>query len=326
MSGKGQKFEFSLVDSLIAEVGGVAQPALHLDIDAICHCYEAIMPVAERLGIDPPRPRLAGLAYPHISTIGCEVHIKMDAAEPWVDPCIHTPEDIDNLREPDDYMSVGIISERLRLVEQLKARRPDASDWIGHEFEGPITTAVLMMGQDFFLLPYEDPKRAHKLLDFVTRSALNYVEALAAHRGRTIEPNLVGIPDDFAGMLPPDLFGEFVVPYWNMLYEGMKATERHLHSELLREAHMPFLEDVKIDIYDPSVDQYLPADVVARSCPCAYELRLWPAWVMAWPVEKLVDLYREFAGYDAVSITFAMGRLSEEPKIQRLLEVARELA
>ena len=49
MSGKGQKFEFSLVDSLIAEVGGVAQPALHLDIDAICHCYEAIVPVAERM-------------------------------------------------------------------------------------------------------------------------------------------------------------------------------------------------------------------------------------------------------------------------------------
>ena len=95
----------------------------------------------------------------------------------------------------------------------FKRRRPEASEGIGHSYEGPVTTATLLFGPDFLTLPYDDPARAHKLLDFCVRSSLNYSAAMNRHLGVRREPGHVGIPDDFAGMFPPDVFREFVVPY-----------------------------------------------------------------------------------------------------------------
>jgi pyruvate,orthophosphate dikinase len=48
--------------------------------------------------------------------------------------------------------------------------------------------------------------------------------------------------DDFAGIFSPAQFAEFVAPYWDLLFDMLEATERHVHSELLRIGHLPFLE------------------------------------------------------------------------------------
>jgi len=322
----GQHYSLSFSDSLLAEVAGVPQAALHTDVDAICRAYEAIVPVAERLGVEPPRPGLAGLAYNHVSTLGCEVTISADAPEPACKPCIRSPEDIDRLEEPDDYLAAPLVSQRLRLAAALKVRRPDASERIGHDFEGPVTTAALLMGQDFFTLPYEDPARAHRLLDFCTRSALNYCRAIRRHQGRRFGPGPAGMCDDFAGIFGPEQFREFVVPYWEKMYQGLGATRRSLHSELLREEHLPFLAELKIDEYDPSVDQYLTPEILKRSCPVPFTLRIWPAEVLSCSAAELVRMYRYRASFEPTVITFSLCRMVEESKIAALLEVARELA
>ncbi len=322
----GQPYGFSLSDTLLAEVGEVPQSALHYDADAICRAYDAIVPVAERLGVDPPQPRLAGFAYNHASTLGAEITFKPDSPEPGISPCIHIPEDIDRLTEPEDYLSAGIVPQRLESLRQLKQRRPDASEFIGHDYEGPITTAVLLMGQDFLMLPYDDPARAHRLLEFCVRSALNYTRTLRQHQNHPTGPQPVGMCDDFAGMFPPEKFGEFVAPYWDKMYTGQQATERFLHSELLRREHLPFLTDLKIDTFDPSVDEHITAEILREHCPVPYMLRLWPAWVQQQSAEELVQKYRHLADFAPTSITFALDRLVDEPKIVALLEVARELA
>jgi len=326
MSEKGQPYQFGFLDSLIAEVGGVSQAALHLDVDAICHAYKAIEPIARRLGVEPPRPGLAGLAYVHVSTLGAEVTISLDANEPYVKPCIRTLEDIDRLCEPDDYLAAELVRHRLDLVDQLKQRRPGASDHIGHDFEGPITTAALLMGQDFFMLPYDDPARAHRLIEFGVRSALNYHKVLAQHQRRPIRTRRGGFPDDFAGMFPPDVFRQFVLPYWRMMLDNLGVAERHVHSELLREEHLPFLAELGVDVFDPSVDQYLSPDVVARCCPVRYFLRIWPSDVERLSADQLVERYRYLASFKPVAVTFQLGRLADEAKIAALLEVARQMA
>jgi len=322
----GQRYWFGIVETAIAESAGVTLYDLHTDVDAICRAYETIVPVAERLGVDPPRPGLAGCAYPHVSTLGNEVMITSNSVEPWTRPCLHRPEDIDALAEPDDYLAAGIVPKRLALAAELKRRRPDASDQIGHDFEGPLTTAALMMGQDFFTLPYDDPARAHRLLEFVTRSAANYARTIRAHQGRSVGGGRQGVCDDFAGIFGPELFAEFVVPYWNMLYEGLAAQTRGLHSELLREGHLHFLSDIRLDEYDPSVDQYLTPETLRRSCPVPFTLRMWPAEVRDYSAKELVAMYRARAEFEPVFISFSLSYLHEEPKIAALLEAARELA
>ncbi len=322
----GQPYGFSLSDTLMAEVGGVPQSALHYDTDAICRAYEAIVPVAERLGAETPQPRLAGFAYNHASALGAEITFKPDSPEPGISPCIHSPEDIDRLAEPEDYLSAGIVPQRLEALRQLKQRRPDASEFIGHDYEGPITTAVLLMGQDFLMLPYDDPDRAHRLLEFCVRSALNYTRVLMEHQHRPTGPAPVGMCDDFAGMFPPKMFAEFVVPYWDKMYAGQQATERFLHSELLRREHLPFLTGLKIDTFDPSVDEHITPEILRDHCPVPYMLRLWPAWVQQQSADELVRLYRRMAGFAPTVISFALDRLADESKIVALLEVAKELA
>ncbi len=322
----GQRYGFGIADTAVAESAGVTLYDLHTDVDAICRAHETIRPVAERLGVDPPRPGLAGCAYPHVSTLGCRVSITSESVEPWVRPCLRRCEDIDRLREPEDYLSAGMVPQRLKLAAELKARRADASEHIGHDFEGPVTTAALMMGQAFFTLPYDDPARAHRLLEFVARSAVNYARAIRAHQQRRVAGGGQGICDDFAGIFPPELFGEFVVPYWNLLYEGLEAETRGLHSELLREGHLRFLSDIALDDYDPSVDQYLTPEILQRSCPCAFSLRIWPSEVRDHSPERLVEMYRRRAGFHPTVITFGMSYLAEEPKVAALLAAARELA
>ena len=117
-----------------------------------------------------------------------------------------------------------------------------------------------------------------------------------------------------------------MVPYWERMYAGQGATRRGLHSELLRAEHLPFLAELKIDDFDPSVDPDLPPETLRQACPVPYSLRIWPSEVMSRPAGELVEMYRRRAGFQPTVITFAMAQLAEEEKVVALLEVARQLA
>ena len=241
-------------------------------------------------------------------------------------PLISSPGEIDDLKEPEDYLAAPITRKRLALLRELKKRRPDASETIGHLLEGPVTTAMLLMGQQFLMLPYDDPDRAHRLLDFCVTSALNYARAIKDELGHPYPPISHGFPDDFAGMFPPDVFREFVVPYWRKLLEGLKAKERNVHSELLRVEHLPFLKELDVAVFDPSADQYLTPELCREHCPVPFH-----SLILAWHVRdmtaaELVEMYRRWAALGPYSINFNLARLEDEPKITALLEIAREMA
>jgi len=321
---KGQAFSFGFADTALAEAGCVPLKALHFDAEAICQAYESIKPVAKRLGVDPPRPRLAGFTYAPLAALGARIVFPEDS-EPKPMSLINSPAEIDHLREPEDYLAADLIQKRLAVARELKKRCPEASMSIGHLVEGPVTTAVLILGPDFFTLPYDDPERAHRLLGFSVRSALNYARAISEHLGTPLRPAPRGLPDDFAGIFPPSLFEEFVVPYWERMYQGLRATERHLHSELLRVEHLPFLKRLGIAVFDPSADQYLTPAQLRASCPARFCLRIQSWHLRDLSAAELQDMYRYLASYEPQVIAFYMHSLDEEPKIRSLLEVARQM-
>jgi len=108
MSRRKQPFEFGFGDTALAEAGGVPLDALHRDVDAICRAADAILPVAERLGVAAPKPHLAGFAYQHVSTLGCRIIFPPDS-EPKPIPIRRAPEDIDRLAEPEYYLTSGLV-------------------------------------------------------------------------------------------------------------------------------------------------------------------------------------------------------------------------
>lgn len=319
-----QPFFFSFADTLLAELGGVPLDALHRDVDAICRCYSAVQAIAERLGVPTPRPRIGGFSYTHVSTLGARV-VFADGSEPNVLPILMKPEDIDAMQEPDDYLSSGVAPQRIQVMEGLRKRHPNADSSLDLA-EGPLTTAGLLMGPQFFTLPYEDPARTHRLLRFVVESSLNYNRAVNGLTGKMPGEGPVGICDDFAGMYPPKLFDEFVLPYWERMYAEQHATERNLHSELLRVEHLPFLEHLGIAVFDPSADQYVSPPLLRKYCPVPFTARILTWQVRDLTVGQLCRLYRDYAACEPVRISFYMAFVSEEEKISALLETAREMA
>jgi len=320
-----QPYVFGFADTALAEAGGVPLDALHRDAEAIAHCYARIAPLAKRLKVTPPPPRLAGFAYCHVSTLGAEI-IHAEGSEPNVVPLLKRPEDIDTLEEPDDYLARGVTPMRLAVLERLRMLYPNAARSIGHLYEGPVTTAALLMGPGFFRLPYEDPARAHRLLLFCVRSAVNYARAIRTVLGEAIAPGPVSIPDDFAGIFAPDTFAAFVTPYWDRMYEALCATKRYLHSELLRPVHLPFLAALDIAEFDPSADQYVTPELLRAQCPVPFTGRIQSWHIADNSPEELQALYRRIAACQPTRISFYMTFLHEEDKIAAILDTARELA
>ncbi|MCX7706095.1 MAG: uroporphyrinogen decarboxylase family protein, partial [bacterium] len=158
------------------------------------------------------------------------------------------------------------------------------------------------------------------------RQAVNYSNAIRKRLGIETGPGPVGIPDDFAGLFPPSMFEEFVLPYWEILYSEMKATEKHLHSELLRINHLSLLKKVKLDLYDPSADQYLTPEILKDHCPCEFTLLIKEWEIDALSIDELEKLYERYATVKPRSINFWLCFPEHEEKIIALLKKARSMA
>jgi len=318
----GQRFTFGFSDALIAQVGEVTLSQLHFDAKAILKAYGRLRSLAKRLGVPSPRPRLASFAYPHIASLGTQIAFPEDS-EPKPYPLLSSTEEIDKLIEPQDYLACEIIQKKLAALKEIKNHFPDTPDSIGHLFEGPITTALLLVGSDFLILPYDHPKRTHKLLGFCTKSALSYARSISKHFGKQVQRN--GFCDDFGGLFPPSYFKEFVLPYWERTFEGIHARARALHSELLRTEHLPFLKTLNVEYFDPGADQYLTPSLLSKQSPCKFQARILSWHIHNLSPEKLERMYEEISKYRPYLISFSMWKLEDEPKIRRLLKVARRL-
>jgi len=133
------------------------------------------------------------------------------------------------------------------------------------------------------------------------------------------------MPDDFAGMFPPDVFKEFVAPYWSRMYTGLQATQRVLHSELLRPEHLDVLKALQIEYYDPGANQYLTPECLRDRSTCPFQANIQSWHIHDSPILILDAMYRRLAACRPARICFCMNRLDEEPKIRHLLNLARTL-
>lgn len=94
---------------------------------------------------------------------------------------------------------------------------------------GPVPAAYGLCGDNFLMWMMAEPERTHKLMDIVTTShiqCVRYFDELNGHK-RT-EKDAVGMGNDIAEMLSPDLFRQFVVPYCNRVYETLNGV-RNFH-------------------------------------------------------------------------------------------------
>ncbi len=171
----------------------------------------------------------------------------------WVDPCITRMEEIDSLTMPP--VTAGKLGQ---VLEQTRAYAAYADERLAvriMDFQSPFTTVEQMLGSDrFFLMPYDDPKRLHAVMDVVTDFAIAFFTAQIEAAGPNCCPGIwpsfwfprragIQMSDDNLVNVSPDVYAEFVVPYNNRIAEAFGGL--FLHSCTIRAAHLPVLHALK---------------------------------------------------------------------------------
>lgn len=214
------------------------------------------------VGSDPP-------AYIGVAVLGADLVFPLDDPPQIRGHPLGEVAAIDRLELPEDYYETPAMRPYWEIYQWMKTQVQEPVG-LGAGVEGPITSATLLRGQDFFSDLYLHPAAAHRLLDLVTES---YIQFVRANRRRRGEPELqggVGLCDDFAGLVSPAMWPEFVVPYYERIYAAFGDGPRGMHSELLRPGHLRFLLHLGVTSFDPGQDQYLTLQSILEAAPGLY--------------------------------------------------------
>jgi hypothetical protein len=267
-----------------AKLAGVRFDRVFRERDAIVQAYTEGMPRARELfgpDLEYGGPGWAGISYGHVNCLGSEL------AFPAHYEVAHTPiydslqQGVAALRRavdwgPADWSRAGLMPFYLELWEQLREAMPDQElPFGGFGAEGPITTAWELRGHGFFTDVYDDPELCREYLGLVTESVVSY---LAFVREINEQPaytdQRLGLYDDVASLLGPDLWPEMVYPFHERFFVRQTSGRRHAHIENLVPDHLPFLDQLGLDSFDPSVSPRLTPRDLRDRCNVPFLWRL----------------------------------------------------
>ena len=204
----GSFIALATTPELAAEV--TVQPVDLLGVDAAI-IFSDILVVPEAMGLPYEMEEKRGPVFPKI---------------------IRTVEDINRLRVADPETDLGYVLEAIKISKcALNGRVP----LIG--FAGaPFTIFCYMtegQGSKTFSVAkkalYADPAFSHQLLQKITDSTIAYLKAQIAAGA-----NLVQIFDSWAGILSPDQYREFSLPYMRQICDALNSQHSAFNIEPLQ--------------------------------------------------------------------------------------------
>jgi uroporphyrinogen-III decarboxylase len=311
------------------EYAGTTQGAYYTDIETYL-LTERIFPgrFARATGYRPtPTLTVPMSAYEGVDALGGELLFPA-AHQPMIRNLGHvlqTPAQVDVLEVPDPWQC-----ERFQQHEQtwhaLQRRFPDQFVGLSAGQEGPVTTAVLLRGHDFFLDCATDPERAHRLLSICTGTFVAFTRAARQVVGAEAGGG-VGIADDHAGNLSPAMWPEFVLPYYERIYGELGATRRSMHTELVRREHLPLLRRLHLDHVNFGENQYITVrDVVETlDVPFDWHIKTVPEMLQGSPAQ-IKAAYRQAVADGAPEMTAELTVGTPPENIRAFIEVGQEFA
>ncbi len=202
-----------------------------------------------------PTPQVPGISYLHLTCLGANLVFPEDEGEPNCRPIrvASLGDAIERLERPmafgdcywiDRYLEFGAEMERL-LGEPVRRS-------LGKE--GPVTTAALLLDRAFHEGLIIHPEQAHRVLELVVDSMVEFDRFTRRANGEPHRAKSASIVDDLASLLSPDHWKTFVLPYWERYFSRTleNGGTRNLHVENVKPAHLPLIETLGIDHYDPS--------------------------------------------------------------------------
>jgi uroporphyrinogen-III decarboxylase len=308
------------------EYAGTNQGDYYTDIEAYLYTervfperFEQVTGYRPAPGLSVPVP-----AYEGVAALGAELlfparHQPMIRDQGRI---LREPEEVDTLRVPDPGQC-----ERFRMhVERwhdLRRRFPDRHVGLSAGQEGPVTTAVLLRGECFFADCLLDPRRAHRLLSVCTDTYIVFVRAVRGVTGAPQE-GAVGIADDHSGNISPAMWSEFVLPYYERIYEELGATRCSMHTELVRREHLSLLGQLQLDHINYGENQYLTVrDVVeGLDVPFDWHIKTVSEMLQGTPAQIRAS-YRQAIAQGAPRMTCELTVGTPVENIRAFIEVAR---
>lgn len=274
-------------------------------------------------GLEPIGVSADGPCYLGVAAFGAEIVYPEDDAPMVANTVVKRPEDVYQLRFPTSYVETPAMRpfvEMARWMSQETGRKVH----FGSGLEGPVTTAELLRGQEFFLDLYEHPREAHRLLEIATESIIRFPRECRHYQGLP-PPKGGGIADDFAGLISPEMWPEFVMPYYRRIYEALGDGPRSMHSELLHPGHLPFLLDLGITNFDPGNDQYLTVEDLVACDGLNFTWNLFTVRDMQRGTpESIRSLYVSCVERGATAVVTELCRGTPPENVRAFIEVARK--
>lgn len=273
-------FTWSVASSqgALRELTGIPIREFNLDPKACIEAYRRGRPLLrEMFGEDVSLPGLCtpAVSYGHANVLGSELLFPDGGEVAHTHPYRSLEEGLRALREPVDFASAGLAPFYLEFRERLREAFPGEAVGWGFGAEGPITTAYELRGEGFFTDIFDDPSLARQFLRAVVESILDFHRWVCSLDGRPpINPHGGGMCDDLSSFIPARLFREMVLPYWEQYYAGITTGRRSAHVENLQAEQLPFLEEIGLSSYDPSISPKLNPQIIATHCRVPFHWRL----------------------------------------------------
>ncbi|NLZ63531.1 MAG: hypothetical protein GX902_06950 [Lentisphaerae bacterium] len=285
--------------------------------DAVIEVYRRGRPAARELfggkiglcGLMTPP-----ISYGHLNTLGAELLFPEDGEVAVAPMAGNMDEAIRILRQPRDMRNSGKLPFYLDFQRRLEDAFPGEKCALIFKPEGPLTTAYLLRGMDFFTDFYDDPVTFKRMMDAIIDSLIEYHQMLADLNGKKLPAGSARIADDVAAMIPASLWPELVIPYWSRLFSALTDGKVSAHCEGLHPEQLPLLEELGLEFYDPSISPALTPELVSQHCRIPF------AWLL--PVFQVpqmsCDQVRQFVlRAAAAGASYLFYNISSLPTLQQ---------
>ena len=317
---------------LITELGGITLREYYLDGEKKLRAHIVarerfqewygldVIP-ADTISASPP-------SYTAASVFGVGIFMPEDSMSlpDTQNPPLKHPSQVYDLRLPASYAQHPAMTPYVQMYNHLQDR-------VGSEMrvslspgtQGIVTTAVFLRGQDFFSDLVTHRQEAHRLLQFVTEMNIAFIREVRALQGLPIRGGDISVGDDYAGLMSPAMYGEFVVPCYNQFYEAFGADRRLHHSELLRPGHLSYLDEMGVEFLNLGENQYMTPGEVLEATDVWFEWHVKTSTLLTGTPRDVREEYETAIAEGAPAmITELCARGIPEENIRTYIETADE--
>jgi len=238
---------------------------------------------------------------------------------PWLDQQSYAFNDmaeLDNVRVQLPEENAGL-ARRVQAWEYYHSQGYEVG--LGGAAGSLVTDACDVSANAFLTALVEAPERARQLLELVTDTDLAIRQWSAKVSGK---PAGHYIGDDFAGLLSPAMFREFVAPCYERVYAG--ASHRFMHSELLNVEHLRIArEELRINYYHGAGAEKLTLEEMHEVMGQDFCVQITPQEIIDLSPSQIAERIRVLAGSGADTVQIYPGRLTPPEHLEAAIEAAR---